>query len=94
MYLILSSYLPFHGSNQAEVYKAVKNGSFSFEHEEFTRVHASAKDLIKRLLTVDKTQRINCADALKHPWFTDALDSKTNASPVDRKVPQLDFGTL
>ena len=74
MYVILSSYLPFHGSNQTEVYKAVKNGQFSFDHKEFAEVHGSAKDLISRLLTVDKTKRITCSEALEHQWFTDVLD--------------------
>ena len=46
MYVVLSSYLPFHGNNQAEVYQAVKKGEFTFEHEEFASFHPSAKDLI------------------------------------------------
>jgi len=39
MYVIISSYLPFHGDNQVEVYKAVKSGVFTFDHEEFSTVN-------------------------------------------------------
>ena len=31
MYVILSGYLPFHGSNQAEVYRQVKTGQVTFD---------------------------------------------------------------
>ena len=64
MYVILSGFLPFHGSNQAEVYRAVREGTFDFNHSEFDAVYPSAKDLIKRLLTVDKTKRLTCSQAL------------------------------
>jgi len=55
MYVILSGFLPFHGQNRAEVYSAVKQGTFTFDHPEFDTVHESARDLIEKLLTVDKT---------------------------------------
>ncbi len=55
MYVILSGFLPFHGSNQAAVYKAVKKGNFTFDHPEFEAISPSAKDLIQKLLTVDKS---------------------------------------
>ena len=73
MYVILSSYLPFHGNNQAEVYKKIKSGVFTFDHEEFNAVNDSAKDLITRLLTTDKAQRFTCSQALEHQWFQDVL---------------------
>ena len=93
MYLILSSYLPFHGSNQAEVYKAIKSGVFTFEHEEFNTVSASAKDLISRLLTIDKTKRFTCAQALEHVWFQDILggsyESQENRSSLGTDLTTL-----
>ena len=56
MYVILSGYLPFHGTNQTEVYRQVKSGIYSFDnHVEFEAVYPSAKELISFLLTVDKT---------------------------------------
>ena len=46
MYVLISGYLPFFGKGQPEVYKAVRTGNVTFEHQEFSNVHASAKDLI------------------------------------------------
>ena len=54
MYVILSGYLPFPGRNSAEIYEKVKSGQFTFDHEEFASVSDSAKDLISKLLTVDR----------------------------------------
>jgi len=66
MYVILSGFLPFHGTNQAQVYQAVRKGAFNFSHSEFDVVSPSAKDLITKLLTVDKSQRYSCSQALSH----------------------------
>lgn len=72
MYVILSGCLPFHGQNTPEVYRKIKAGDLSFDkYKEFKTVLPSAKDLISRLLTVDKSQRLTCAEALQHRWFAD-----------------------
>ena len=60
MYVILSGYLPFHGNGQIEVYNKVRKGEYTFDHPEFEAVHPSAKDLISKLLTVDKSARLTC----------------------------------
>ena len=86
MYVILSGFLPFHGGNQAEVYRAVRAGTFHFDHPEFDAVYPSAKDLISRLLTVDKTKRFTCAQALQHQWFTDALHGSTSMDDSPTKM--------
>ena len=36
---------------------------------EWETVTADAKDLIKKMLTVDQAKRITAVDALKHPWI-------------------------
>ena len=64
MYIILSGYLPFPGRTQGEVYDKVKNGLYDFNHDSFKNVTESAKDLISKLLTVDKKKRFACAQAL------------------------------
>ena len=69
MYVILSGCFPFPGQTQEEVYNRVKSGVFDFEQKEFELVSDSAKDLIQKLLTVDKTKRFSCKEALGHRWF-------------------------
>lgn len=69
MYVLLSGYLPFYGKNEKEVFDKIKKGALTFEQKEFDVISEPAKDLIKKLLTVDKRLRFNCAQALKHNWF-------------------------
>lgn len=69
MYVLLSGYLPFYGKNEKEVFDKIKQGKLTFEQKEFEVISEPAKDLIKKLLTVDKRLRYNCAQALKHSWF-------------------------
>lgn len=73
MYLLLSGYLPFNGSMKVDVFQQVRKGAFTFNHAEFDSVHPSAKELISGLLKVDRKKRLNCAQALRHPWFVQML---------------------
>lgn len=66
MYVLLSGYLPFYGQNEKEVYDKIKLGKVTFEQKEFEVISDSAKELICKLLTVDKKLRYTCSDALKH----------------------------
>jgi len=52
------------------VFEKVKSGDVHFEYREFDAVSENAKDLIKKLLTVNKKKRFTCAQALTHSWFT------------------------
>jgi serine/threonine protein kinase len=71
MYILLSGYLPFTGTTAAEVFEKVQEGKFAMDHEEFFKVSSHAKDLIKKLLTVDRSKRYTCSQALKHPWLAE-----------------------
>jgi len=69
MYVLLSGYLPFYGKNERDVFEKIKKGALTFEQKEFDVISDTAKDLIRKLLTVDKKKRYTCAEALKHRWF-------------------------
>lgn len=74
MYIVLSGYLPFPGQTQPEVFEKVKSGDVHFEYREFDAVSDNAKDLIKKMLTVNKKKRFTCAQALAHAWFAEKSD--------------------
>jgi calcium-dependent protein kinase len=54
MHVLVSGYLPFYGQNEREVFEKIKKADLKFDQEEFKVISSSAKDLIKKLLTVDK----------------------------------------
>jgi len=54
MYVLLSGYLPFYGKNEIEVFEKIKTGQLTFDQKEFDNISSNAKELIRKLLTVDK----------------------------------------
>ena len=47
----------------------IKIGKYEMKGEEWEKISEGAKDLIRRLLVVDKEKRITIEDALMHPWI-------------------------
>lgn len=69
MYVLLSGYLPFAGSNAMEVFEKVKEGNYSFKQKEWKRVSPEGIDLIKHMLEADTKKRYTAEQCLKHEWF-------------------------
>lgn len=51
------SYPPFSGKNDEKIMEKVAKGAFSFESEEWDETSKEAKDLIRKMLTMDPTKR-------------------------------------
>ena len=69
MYILLSQRPPFGGRDDFEIMETVKKGKYDLSSPPFDKVSNEAKDLIKKMLTMDINQRISAEEALKHPWF-------------------------
>nr|XP_027200379.1 calcium-dependent protein kinase 2-like [Dermatophagoides pteronyssinus] len=57
------------GKNNKEILEKVKKGVYSMNGRSWKKVSAPAKDLVRRLLTMDPSKRITAAEALKHQWI-------------------------
>ena len=67
MYFILLGKHPFKGTNLDSIYeKAAKGSSNVFRIEDTGKISDNAKDLIKKMLTVQANKRISIKDALAH----------------------------
>jgi protein kinase X len=67
---MLAGYPPFYDENPFGIYQKILGGKIDFPRH----FDAKAKDLIKKLLTHDRTKRIGCLkagvdDVKKHKWF-------------------------
>ena len=69
LYTLLVGYLPFDGSNEEEVEKAIKEGLYSLDTHEWDDVSFEAIDLVRKCLEYEDEQRISASEALQHPWF-------------------------
>ncbi len=50
------------------LFRLILSGIFEFHEEFWVGVSDAAKDLIRKLLTVDPEQRLTAREALRHPW--------------------------
>ena len=71
MYILLCGEPPFQGETEEEIFANVKKGYINFSKPKFRNVSENCIDLIKKLLTLNKKNRIKASDALKHKFFTE-----------------------
>eukprot|EP00587_Corethron_hystrix_P005941 CAMPEP_0113317348 /NCGR_PEP_ID=MMETSP0010_2-20120614/12289_1 /TAXON_ID=216773 ORGANISM="Corethron hystrix, Strain 308" /NCGR_SAMPLE_ID=MMETSP0010_2 /ASSEMBLY_ACC=CAM_ASM_000155 /LENGTH=437 /DNA_ID=CAMNT_0000174305 /DNA_START=6 /DNA_END=1316 /DNA_ORIENTATION=- /assembly_acc=CAM_ASM_000155 len=65
-YMALVAYHPFDDDDQMS--QQIINGSYGFERPEWTKISASAKELIAAMMAVNPLNRITAGAALFHPW--------------------------
>jgi len=69
LYILLGGYPPFHDEDQKELFKRIKAGVYEFHPQYWGGVTEEAKDLIRKLLTVNPAERLTADQALAHPWL-------------------------
>lgn len=68
-YFLLCGYTPFDRDSNLEEMQAILVADYSFTPVEYWRgVSESARDFIRRCLTIDQSQRITAHQALSHPF--------------------------
>ena len=66
---MLGRHLPFDSQDDKEIGRKTIYQEISFNHPVWNNVSASGKDLISKLLTKDRTQRLKIDQVLEHPWI-------------------------
>eukprot|EP00042_Codosiga_hollandica_P052729 m.675365 g.675365 ORF g.675365 m.675365 type:complete len:354 (+) comp58552_c2_seq23:515-1576(+) len=87
LYICLCGYPPFADDMPGQsltLSQQITQGVYTFPKDDWDAVSDGAKDLVKRLLTVDPAKRITLSECLSHPWMR---DEKIKAS-VDAAVSQ------
>ncbi|XP_059167163.1 serine/threonine-protein kinase DCLK3-like isoform X2 [Physella acuta] len=69
-YILLCGFPPFRSPdrNQSELFEFIKAGEYQFLSPYWDNTSRSAKDLISRLLIVDRRKRYTSVDVLCHRW--------------------------
>jgi len=83
MFLLLSGKPPFNGPNDQAIFEKIYKGSYSMEGEEWESISDEAKDLIKKMLTMDYKLRPSAKECLTHPWFKTMIEQKE----INTKIP-------
>jgi calcium/calmodulin-dependent protein kinase I len=83
-YFLLCGYPPFDRESNLEEMQAILIADYSFTPIEFWRsVSQTAREFIKRCLTVDPMQRMTSHQALQHPWIKGVDPLSPQKSPAD-----------
>ncbi|CAI5448216.1 unnamed protein product [Caenorhabditis angaria] len=73
MYILLCGYPPFysqHGQPMSPGMKSkIKSGEYSFPTPEWDCVSEAAKDLIRKMLTINPSERYNIEQTMAHKWI-------------------------
>ncbi|KAK0273236.1 Calcium/calmodulin-dependent protein kinase type I [Friedmanniomyces endolithicus] len=77
-YFLLCGYTPFDRDSNLEEMQAILAADYSFTPLEYWRnVSLTARQFIKRCLTIDPTQRITAHEALSHHWIAGPESGRT-----------------
>ena len=68
-YILLCGYAPFDGEKDEEIHEKILVGEFDFPKEDWSHVSDEAKNLIKKMLTMDVNERVSALETLQDPWF-------------------------
>eukprot|EP00002_Diphylleia_rotans_P031031 TRINITY_DN6425_c0_g1_i1.p1 TRINITY_DN6425_c0_g1~~TRINITY_DN6425_c0_g1_i1.p1 ORF type:complete len:339 (-),score=81.84 TRINITY_DN6425_c0_g1_i1:153-1169(-) len=86
LYILLCGFPPFYDDNVQVLFQQIVSGNFSFPEPWWDDISDSAKDLIKRMLTVEPAERITASEAMQHPWL---LGESANDSNLDRTLDSM-----
>ena len=67
LFVLLSGCLPFLAKHQQELLQEGE-AKYSFDPSRWKDTSESVKDLIKKLLVVDVSERLTVEAVLRHPW--------------------------
>eukprot|EP00951_Prasinocladus_malaysianus_P024309 scaffold209578_cov49-Prasinocladus_malaysianus.AAC.2 len=69
LYIMLSGFPPFEGSDMLEVMTNVRTQEPSYDDPAWEMVSPEAQDFVSRLLSRDPGERMTVPEALEHPWL-------------------------
>ncbi|RAL40407.1 hypothetical protein DM860_006477 [Cuscuta australis] len=75
LYILLSGFPPFYAENENGIFREILKARVDLESDPWPSISSGAKDLIRRMLTVDPERRITAAAALEHPWLKEDGDA-------------------
>lgn len=89
LYVFLCGYPPFEGDNNTQIFKNIMGQKLCFAEAEWSEISDEAKDLLTKMLEREPSKRITSEDALKHTWFANLSDPKTNQNDLSTVLDRI-----
>ena len=95
LYSMLYGTVPFKGNSMPELHRLIIDGKFEMKDD----ISADARDLIKKILTLDPVSRLNSQEILDHRWMKDVKDqmeifTDLEKDKIEREFTCYDFNHL
>ncbi|MCQ2816887.1 MAG: serine/threonine-protein kinase [archaeon] len=88
LYVMLCGFPPFYSDDNSQLFNLIRNSQYEFPSPWWDSVSEEAKDLIRKLLVVDSSKRLDTDGILKHPWLT---KKKHKAQALPFKEDYIEF---
>ena len=69
LFIMVTGSFPFNGPTRTEVFEQISKGKYNKKKLNKQKCSNELKDLIKKALIIDPSQRISIEEALQHEWF-------------------------
>ena len=69
LYIMLCGFPPFYDENNEKLFSSIKDCEYDFPSPYWDNISDSAKDLIKKILVKEPSERLNADQILQHPWL-------------------------
>jgi len=80
---MLQGTVPFKAPNMKELHESIKWGEYKFPVE----ISSEAKDIIKKMLVLNPSERISIPEILAHPWIKEETsDDEDDESDLEWSV--------
>ncbi|XAR61610.1 Non-specific serine/threonine protein kinase [Bertholletia excelsa] len=84
LYILLSGFPPFWAQKEQDIFKEILKGQIDFETQPWPSISAGAKNLVRKMLSMDPRKRISAAEALEDPWLKEG--GEASDVPLDNAV--------
>jgi len=86
LYILLCGFPPFYEEELPALFDQILKGRYDFPSPWWDNVSEDAKDLVRKMLTVDPKKRISAADVLKHKWVAGAAQSAVQLTTAQAQL--------
>eukprot|EP00041_Stephanoeca_diplocostata_P025491 m.669015 g.669015 ORF g.669015 m.669015 type:complete len:489 (-) comp22758_c0_seq28:302-1768(-) len=77
LYILLVGYQPFWSDKNEELYQQIVSGDLSFPQDDWHDVSPAAKELVLKMLCMDRQHRLTVTQCLKEPWVANSAVCKS-----------------
>ncbi|KAK3119676.1 hypothetical protein QOZ80_9AG0673660 [Eleusine coracana subsp. coracana] len=84
LYIFLAGVPPFWAENENGIFTAILRGQIDLASDPWPKISSGAKDLVKKMLTINPKERLTAFQVLNHPWIKE--DGDAPDTPLDNVV--------